>query len=135
MPCAWSASSRAWTRFATCGLSFPTSGSFRLGELGTVSDTVSERTQTATLSARASAAPNSRTPLPRGSDTVSLVIQKTSEGNTVQAAEGVKKQLEEVKRLLPADIQFTITSDQSERVHENLADVNVSLALGALLAV
>jgi HAE1 family hydrophobic/amphiphilic exporter-1 len=64
-----------------------------------------------------------------------VVIQKTSEGNTVQAAEGVKKQLESLKNILPPDVEFTITSDQSERVAENLTDVNVSLALGALLAV
>ncbi len=36
---------------------------------------------------------------------------------------------------MPPDITFTISTDQSENVHNNLNDVVVSLALGALLAV
>ena len=102
-----------------------------LSDLGTVTDTVVERTQRATLSERV----NGEKALPPGSDTISLVVQKTSEGNTVQAAEGVKKQLEDLRRLLPADVEFTVTNDQSVRVEENLTDVQVSLGLGALLAV
>ncbi len=104
----------------------------RLSDLGTVTDTVFERTANATIAER----PEGKTgALPKGGDTVSLVVQKTSEGNTVEAAEGVKKQLEAVKNILPRDIRFTVTSDQSVRVHENLADVEVSIAIGAFLAV
>jgi HAE1 family hydrophobic/amphiphilic exporter-1 len=102
-----------------------------VSDLGTVRDTIAERTESATLGER----PDRNQPVPVSSDTVSLVIQKTSEGNTVQAAEGVKKQLETMKRVLPADLVFTTTTDQSQRVEENLEDVEVSLVLGALLAV
>lgn len=109
----------------------------RLSDLGTVTDTVFERTANATIAERPEGDIGARraAPLPKGGDTVSLVVQKTSEGNTVEAAEGVKKQLEAVKNILPRDIRFTVTSDQSVRVHENLADVEVSIAIGAFLAV
>jgi hypothetical protein len=73
--------------------------------------------------------------LPNTTDTVSIAIVKTSDGNTVQAAEGVKQQIEKLKRILPPDISFITTTDQSEQVQENLTDVIVTLALGALLAV
>ena len=63
------------------------------------------------------------------------MVQKTSEGNTVQAAEGVRKQLVGLQKILPPDIVFTTTSDQSIRVAENLADVEVTLIIGACLAV
>jgi HAE1 family hydrophobic/amphiphilic exporter-1 len=100
-------------------------------DLGTVRDTVQERTQNASLSERT----QKGAPLPPSSDTISIIIQKTSEGNTVQAAEGAKKQLVALQKILPQDIQFTTTSDQSVRVAENLADVLVTLIIGALLAV
>ncbi len=105
-----------------------------VSDLGAVSDTVFERTANATLSEREPGAKSSE-PLPTASDTVSIVIQKTSDGNTVEAAEGVKKQLVGLKKILPSDIVFTITQDQSQRVEENLKDVEVSLVLGASLAV
>lgn len=103
----------------------------RVSDLGTVADTVAERVENATLSERAPG----QTILPEGADTVSVVVQKTSEGNTVQTAEGVRRQLEDLKKILPADIQFTTTSDQSIQVEENLHDVTMTLAIGALLAV
>src|SRR5206468_716528 len=73
--------------------------------------------------------------MPPSSQTISIVIQKTSEGNTVQAAEGVRKQMVGLKKILPSDVQFTITQDQSVRVAENLTDVLATLIMGASLAV
>ena len=102
-----------------------------VSDLGTATDSVLERVENATLTGRA----NPKAKLGQANDTVSLVVQKTSEGNTVQAAEGVKKQLEGLKKIMPSDIVFTLTSDQSERVSENLADVEATLIIGALLAV
>lgn len=102
-----------------------------LSEIATVRDTVAERTQNASLSERVAG----RKEMPRSADMVSIIVQKTSEGNTVQAAEGVRHQLEELKKILPADIQFTTTNDQSVRVEENLDDVVSTLIIGAFLAV
>ena len=103
-----------------------------LSDLGTATDSVLERVENATLTARKGGESGE---LGKANDTVSLVVQKTSEGNTVQAAEGVSKQLEGLKKILPSDIAFTVTSDQSVRVAENLADVEVTLVIGAFLAV
>jgi HAE1 family hydrophobic/amphiphilic exporter-1 len=102
-----------------------------IGDLGSVRDTVAERTENATLAERTS----KNVPLPRGDDTVALVIQKTSDGNTVEAANGVKAQLVKLKNLLPPDVQFTTTSDQSVAVSDNLSDVEATLTIGAFLAV
>lgn len=105
----------------------------RISDLGTVADTTAERTANASLAERPAGQQDG--PLPPSADTVSIVIQKTSEGNTVQAAAGVRKQLAQLQTILPADIQFTTTNDQSVRVDENLKDVQVTLMIGAALAV
>jgi hydrophobic/amphiphilic exporter-1 (mainly G- bacteria), HAE1 family len=101
-----------------------------LSDLGHVTDTVKERTEGAKLSQR-----SGTSPLPPSTDTVRISIQKTSEGNTVEVAEGVKRQREKIIKLLPPDIEFTTTTDNSEEVAHNLRDVEISLVLGAFLAV
>jgi len=92
----------------------------QLSDIATVSDTTVEKTIESTLD---------------GQDSVTLTIQKTSDGNTLKATDGVKKQLIEVKKFLPSDVSFVVTRDDSTNVKENLNDVVVSLFLGALLAV
>ena len=92
----------------------------QLSDIATVSDTTVEKTIESTLD---------------GQDSVTLTIQKTSDGNTLKATEGVSKQLIEVKKFLPNDVSFVVTRDDSTNVKENLKDVVVSLCIGALLAV
>ena len=92
----------------------------RLGDIADVEDTTVQRTQESTLD---------------GKDSVTLAIQKTSDGNTLNAINGVKKQMEAVKKFIPADVGFVITRDDSVEVHDNLKDVITSLCLGAFLAV
>ena len=91
----------------------------RLSDIADVEDTTVERTQESTLD---------------GQDSVTLNVQKTSDGNTLNATDGVKKQMEDVKKFLPPDVGFVITRDDSINVRDNLKDVEVSLFLGALLA-
>ena len=93
--------------------------SVRLSEIANVADTTIERTVESTLD---------------GQDSVTLSIQKTSDGNTLKATDGVKEQLKAVKQFLPADVSFVITRDDSTNVRDNLKDVVVSLFIGALLA-
>ncbi len=102
-----------------------------LGDLGMVEDVIAERTENASLSQRV----EGQKSLPLSTDTVSIAIQKTSDGNTVEAADGVKKKLDELKKLLPPDIAFTTTEDSSVDTKENLNDVAVTLVIGATLAV
>ena len=92
----------------------------QLADIATVSDTTVEKTIESTLD---------------GQDSVTLTIQKTSDGNTLKATAGVKAQLIEVKKFLPSDVSFVVTRDDSTNVQENLKDVVVSLCIGALLAV
>lgn len=102
-----------------------------LSDIARIDDTVTERTQNAALAQRK----GDDKALPDSTDTISIAVQKTSDGNTVQVAAGVKKQMETLKKLLPPDIEFTTTQDQSVKTDENLKDVEVSLIVGALLAV
>jgi len=106
-------------------LSFPNvtgtgSRMVKLSDIATVNDTVVERTQSSTID---------------GKDTVTITVFKTSDGNTLSACDGVKAQLAVVAQQIPKGIHFTITTDTSKNVHDNLNDVNVSLLLGAFLAV
>ena len=93
--------------------------SVRLSDIATVTDTTIERTVESTLD---------------GQDAVTLTIQKTSDGNTLKATDGVKEQLKAVKTFLPPDVSFVVTRDDSTNVRDNLKDVVVSLCIGALLA-
>lgn len=93
--------------------------SVRLSDIADISDTTIERTVESTLD---------------GQDSVTLTIQKTSDGNTLKATDGVKDQLKAVKQFLPADVNFVVTRDDSTNVRDNLKDVVVSLFIGALLA-
>lgn len=66
---------------------------------------------------------------------VAVVIQKTSEGNTVEIADNVRRQIALLEKELPKDIRFVLTQDLSVSVEEAVHDVVVSLILGAFLAV
>lgn len=68
-------------------------------------------------------------------DSIGIDIQKQSDANTVEVADGVKKELDSMKGILPSDVQIAVAYDQSTKVKEALDDVNMSLLLGALLAV
>ena len=95
-------------------------GVVKLSDIADVSDASVERIQSSTLD---------------GADSVTMTIQKTSDGNTLVATAGVKAQLKAVKKFLPADVNFIVAQDDSEAVNDNLSDVEESLVLGALLAV
>ena len=91
-----------------------------LGDIATVLDTGSEQTQDAFLN---------------GQPSIGIDVLKTTDGNTLAAVAGVKDQIKKLAKILPPDITFTISTDQSQTVNSNLNDVVVSLILGALLAV
>ena len=66
---------------------------------------------------------------------VSLDVLKISGSNTVEVADAVKAMVKELERQLPQDIQMTIIRDDSRRIRESLADVQLSIVLGALLTI
>lgn len=91
-----------------------------LSDIADIQDTVVERTQSSTID---------------GKDTVTLTVEKTSDGNTLNATDGIKQKLAYVRQYIPKNINFTITTDTSNTVRDNLRDVTISLGLGAFLAI
>lgn len=66
---------------------------------------------------------------------VSLEVLKISGTNTVEVADAVRKVIDELASQLPSDIQLEIVRDDSTRIRESLADVQLTLIFGALLTV
>jgi len=101
-------------------LHMPNGQTVKLADIADVRDTVEERRDLARLNR---------------ADSVAIVIQKTSEGNTVTVAEEVRKEVAALQKELPKDIKFTVNQDLSTNVEESVADVKSSLFLGSFLAV
>ncbi|MDI6828359.1 MAG: efflux RND transporter permease subunit, partial [Armatimonadota bacterium] len=91
-----------------------------LSDIADVKDTTAEREQLTRLQKQ---------------ESIGIEIIKQSDANTVEVVDAAKKELNALKTILPKDVEIAIVLDQSERVREALSDVNVSLLLGAFLAV
>lgn len=65
---------------------------------------------------------------------VSLQVVKQSGTNTVEVVDNVKQRVEEIKKTLPEDIRLEIVGDQSLFIKRSLAELNLHLILGAILA-
>jgi HAE1 family hydrophobic/amphiphilic exporter-1 len=70
-----------------------------------------------------------------GARAVSLDVLKISGANTVEVAEAVKHTVQEIESQLPEDITMTVIRDDSQRIHEALSDVQITIILGALLTI
>ncbi|MBL7158184.1 MAG: efflux RND transporter permease subunit [Candidatus Omnitrophica bacterium] len=64
---------------------------------------------------------------------VSLRVQKESTGNTIQIAEGVTKEVEKIKRIIPPDIDLMETSNQADFIKKSINNLKDSLLKGAIL--
>ncbi len=92
----------------------------RLSDVATVRDDIAERTEGARVNTR---------------NTVAIIVTKATDANTVDVCNGVKREIEQLKRELPRDIEFVLTQDQSKFVLESLTDLRVALFLAIFLAV
>jgi len=114
----------------------------KLKDVAAVTDTVAERRNLTRLN---------------GKDSVTIAILKQSGANTVAVVDGVKRELEALtgqrflqpsgllakwqkppamtSGLLPSDIRAQVGYDQSTEILNTIAEVRISLVLGALLAV
>ncbi|MCE5323530.1 efflux RND transporter permease subunit [bacterium] len=92
----------------------------RVGDIAEVKDTVAEAERVIRLN---------------GKPTVIFAIQKQSDANTVDVADGIKKELAELQPQLPSGVHPVIAIDQSTFVKDALHDVNKSLMEGILLVV
>ena len=70
-----------------------------------------------------------------GITAVSLNIIKQSGSNTVQVAEEVNKQIENLKKTLPADLKIEVAQDNSVFIKDSINDVLFDIFYGGLLAV
>ncbi len=90
-----------------------------LSNVATVTDTTKERTTYNRLN---------------GVPSITLVFQKTSQGNAVEISKAAHVEIERLKSEYP-DITFTVVTDTAEKVVESLTDLEVSLALGIILVI
>ncbi|NOS68370.1 MAG: efflux RND transporter permease subunit [Verrucomicrobia bacterium] len=68
-----------------------------------------------------------------GQNCVTLIIRKQSGSNTVKVIDGVKKRMEELKAVVPADFKMQVIRDQSRFIKRSLEEINFHLLLGAIL--
>jgi len=69
-----------------------------------------------------------------GENAVSLLVRKQSGTNTVQVVDRVRQRLNEIRRILPPDIQVVEVRDLSRFIRRSMHDVQEHLILGAVLA-
>ncbi|MFN7474363.1 MAG: efflux RND transporter permease subunit [Burkholderiales bacterium] len=91
-----------------------------LGQVADVSDSQREETSFSTDS---------------GKRAISVQIRKTRGANTIDMADGVKKQVTELKKSLPADIKLDITFDRSKFIKDGVDNVKTTILEGAVLTV
>jgi HAE1 family hydrophobic/amphiphilic exporter-1 len=91
----------------------------KLSDLGTVSEGYEDLTSLVYIN---------------GTPGVYISIQKQSGTNTITAADGVYKKIEEVKKILPADISLDIISDDTQTIRSTINDLISSALQGAILA-
>jgi HAE1 family hydrophobic/amphiphilic exporter-1 len=71
----------------------------------------------------------------QGSDGVIYMISKRSGANTVTAAKAVNKELANIKKMLPPDVQFFPWMDQSEMIQMVTRQTGKNAMVGGLLAI
>ena len=91
-----------------------------LGQLADVRDTQREETSLSTMNGQ------------RG---VSIQIRKTRGANTLEMSQAVRKQIEQLKKTLPADVVLEVTNDESEFIRDSVDNVKHTIIEGALLTV
>jgi HAE1 family hydrophobic/amphiphilic exporter-1 len=72
-----------------------------------------------------------------GNPRVQVIVEKEPGSNTLKVAKNVKNRLKEIKGKLPADIQFMVTTDQSEEINKELSVIyeRVILIIGIIFIV
>lgn len=92
----------------------------RLSDLATVEDTVADRNLLSHV---------------RGQEAITLTVQKMSDANTVEVVDGVRAELERLKRELPPGVNIGILQDDSRLVRAALHDITTHLILAIILVV
>ncbi len=101
-------------------LRMPNGQTVLLSDIANIQDTIAEKRNTSRIN---------------GQESVAIIIQKTSDGNTVDVAKGIRKEVDRLSRELPKDVKFVLNQDASVNVENSVDDVKSSLFVGAFLAV
>jgi len=102
------------------GLNGSGSTAITLGQVADVADAQREETSFSTAD---------------GKRSISIQIRKTRGANTIDMANGVKKQVAELKKSLPEDIKLDITFDRSTFIKDGVDNVKTTILEGGLLTV
>jgi len=92
----------------------------RLSDVATIEDTVEEQRSLA---------------LVNGKPAVAIDIIKQTKANTVAVVDGVRAAVDELRAELPAGVEIQIVRDTSFFIREAVADVQITLVIGAVLTV
>ncbi len=96
----------------------PGEPAIRLADIARVEDTFAEQRELARM---------------QGKESVGLSLIKKSDANAVQVGQEVKKELENLKKTLPSDVEITIGRDQTDFIQDSVNDVRDNLIMGILL--
>lgn len=92
----------------------------KLSEIGNVVDGIEEQKSVAYVN---------------GKPAVVLDVLKQSKANTVDLANAVKKEVEDLKKVLPPNLKLEIVLDYSKFIIESILDVQETIIIGAILTV
>ena len=92
----------------------------RLSDIARVSDGIAERRSLSRYN---------------GVEAVTLQISRQSGANTVEVADAVKRELGEIRKILPQDVKIEVAQDNSIWIKDALADVQMTIIYGGALAI
>jgi HAE1 family hydrophobic/amphiphilic exporter-1 len=98
----------------------------RLGDVATIVDGAADK-RTAALLGEAGTAEDQ--------PALALDILKIAGSNTVEVADSVRAATLALERQLPADVKLRVIRDDSKAIREGLADVELTIVLGAVLTI
>ncbi len=70
-----------------------------------------------------------------GRDGMVMIVQKRTGANTVAVCDAVKKELEELKKVIPRDIEFYVVNDSSTFITQSINNVKSSVLWGGLFVI
>src|SRR5687768_7573127 len=98
----------------------------RLGDVATVVDGAADKRTAALLGLAGD---------PNDQPALALDILKISGSNTVEVADSVRAAAAALERQLPGDVNLRVIRDDSKSIREGLADVELTIVLGAVLTI
>ncbi|WNC12320.1 efflux RND transporter permease subunit [Brevibacillus brevis] len=107
-------------QIALAPISLGNGSSLRLSDIAQVKDTTEEVTQLSYVN---------------GKPSLGISITKGSGGNTIEVADEVKKEMEKIKKDLPANIQVTTTLDTSTYIKDSIYTTAEHALLGGLVGI